>query len=84
MKMYVCAVRDRAADSFGTPIFVPAIGVAQRSFVDEINKKDSQWHDHADDFDLYAIGTYDTDTAALESETPRQLLIGKEVLVPEA
>ena len=42
MKYAVCAVKDRAVDAFNRPIYVPTIGVAIRSFTDEVNRKDSE------------------------------------------
>ena len=52
MKMTVCSIRDRGAEAFGRPFFTPAIGVAIRSFQDEVNRKaeDSQIYLHPDDF----------------------------------
>ena len=61
MKLIVCSVKDRAADAFGRPMFVPSQGVAIRSFSDELNRNDpeNQLYNHPDDFDLYDFGTFD-------------------------
>lgn len=76
----VCAIRDRAVDGFGQPIFVPHVGVAIRSFSDEVNRSDSTLHAHPEDYDLYKLGHYDDATGLLESESPMLLVLGKQVL----
>ena len=34
-KLFVCAVHDSKAEGFGRPMFVPAVGLAVRAFLDE-------------------------------------------------
>lgn len=77
MKQIIVAVRDSQADVFGRPYFVPTEGMAIRSFTDEVNRKsdDNPLHKHAKDFALYCIGTYDDNTAVVESFNPPKLLI---------
>lgn len=82
----VCSVRDRAVDSFGTPIFVVAVGQAVRGFTDEINRKasDNQMNKHPEDFDLFVLGKFDSDTGLfVDTTVPRQIAVGKDVHVPE-
>lgn len=78
----VLAIRDRAADCFGQPIFVANRGGAIRSFGDEINRKveNNQMNSHPEDFDLYELGTFDDQTGTFESQTPRQLAVGKDLV----
>jgi len=85
MKHVVCAVRDRASDTFGRPFFVIAIGQAIRSFTDEINRAsaDNSFNSHPEDFDLYEIGTFDDDSGDLVSIKPRMVAVGKDVRVKE-
>lgn len=84
MIFIVCAVRDRALDAFMSPIFVQAIGVANRSFSDEINRTESAFHSHPDDFDLYQIGSFDDSNGQLTSIDPRVIARGKDVIRPVA
>jgi len=84
MKLIICSVKDRAADAFGRPMFVPSTGVAIRSFTDEVNRadKDNNLHNHPDDFDLYDHGIFDDQTGMFElHEQPKQLAIGKQVKI---
>lgn len=80
MKQVVVSVKDRAADAFGRPAFVPSVGVAIRSFTDEINRDhpDNQMFGHPDDFDLYELAMYDDSTGVVEMlDTPKLLILGK-------
>lgn len=84
MRLIMCAVRDRAADAYARPMFVPSVGIAIRSFSDEVNRKaeDNQMYNHADDFDLFELGEYDDETAKfIILDSPKQLAIGKQVKV---
>lgn len=80
MKLIVLAIRDRAIDAFGRPMFMTATGAAIRGFGDEINdpRADNQMNKHPDDYDLYELGTWDDATGRFEQhEQPKQVAIGK-------
>jgi hypothetical protein len=80
----ICSVKDRAADAFGRPLFVPSVGLAIRSFSDEVNRvaDDNQMHHHSDDFDLFELGTFDDNTGIIECHPqPKLLSLGKSVKV---
>lgn len=82
MKLNICCVKDRAAEAYGRPMFVPSTGVAIRSFSDEINRSDSdnQLFNHPDDFDLYEFGVFDDNTGLFELHSqPKLLTLGKQV-----
>lgn len=76
----ICAVRDRAVDSFGQPFFVRARGEALRGFMDEINNKDSALHAHPEDYDLYVIGAFDDLSGEIIPEKPTMIQIGKDAV----
>lgn len=83
MKQVVIAIKDRAADAFGRPAFVPSVGVAIRSFTDEVNRADpdNQMNSHPDDFDLFELGMYDDSTGVVEMlDSPRLLILGKQAI----
>lgn len=84
MKLVLCSVKDRAADAYGRPMFVPSVGVAIRSFSDEVNRKDAdnQLFNHPDDFDLYEFGEFDDNTGLFSlHEQPKLLSLGKQVKI---
>lgn len=82
MKREVIAVFDRAADAFAQPLFVNALGQGIRMFQDEINRaaQDNPMHHHADDFDLYHLGTWDDSQGKFDNlHEPKQIAIGKQL-----
>lgn len=84
MIQYICTVKDRAADAYGRPMFVPSTGVAIRSFSDEINRNnaENQLYNHPDDFDLYELGQFDDNTGLFTlHEQPKLLSLGKQVKI---
>nr|QJB18842.1 MAG: nonstructural protein [Microvirus sp.] len=84
MKLNLCSVKDRAADAYGRPMFVPSTGVAIRSFSDEVNRNDAdnQLFHHPDDFDLYEFGIFDDNSGTFEIyDQPKLLSLGKQVKI---
>jgi hypothetical protein len=84
MKLVLCSVKDRAADAYARPMFVPSTGVAIRSFSDEINRADAenQLYNHPDDFDLYEFGEFDDNNGQFNLyEQPKLLSLGKQVKI---
>lgn len=82
MILQILVVRDRSADVFGMPTFATAVGIAIRSFADEINRVDNNnvMNRHPDDFDLFSLGTYDDSTGEFTTHKPRQVAIGKDLV----
>jgi hypothetical protein len=84
MKYAVCAVKDRAVNAFNRPIYVPTVGVAIRSFTDEVNRKDSELANHPEDYDLYELGSWDDETAIYTSlEVPRVITRAQDIAIKE-
>jgi hypothetical protein len=84
MLFQVCAIRDRAVDAFNPPLCVAHQGQAVRGFTDEINRKaaDNQLNAHPEDFDLYHLGTFNSETGIFDVGQPRMICVGKDVYVP--
>lgn len=81
MKMVILAVRDSAMDAFMNPFAAPAVGLASRSFSDEVNKSDSPMYGHPEDYDLFELGEFDQQSGRLTSlEAPRQVVRGRDVI----
>lgn len=84
MILFMLAIKDRAVDAFGRPIFFPAVGAAVRAFQDEMNRvaPDNTMNAHPDDYDLYLLGTFEDATGHFEVEAiPKQVAIGKQLKV---
>ena len=82
MILFVVCVKDRAADVFNRPFFVPHRNVAIRDFTDEVNRVagDNQLNKHPDDFDLYLLGEFDDSKGAFLKNEPQVLVRAKDVL----
>lgn len=84
MVQLVCAVFDQAAGVFGRPIFVAALGLASRSFADEVNRvgDGNSMNAHPQDFSLFHLGSFDDESGRLVSlEAPRRLSTASEVML---
>ena len=81
-KLIIVTVRDRAADTFGPPWCTPAIGLAVRSFQEQVNRaaEDNMIYKHPEDFDLFQLGTYDDETATFDVHLPKQVAVGKDMI----
>lgn len=76
MAKYVCAVRDRAIDAFMNPFVVPSVGMAIRSFGDEINRPDGPMGQHPEDYDLYVLAEFDESNGRFSANEPRRVADG--------
>jgi len=81
MNLFVVSVKDRAADVFNRPFFVPHRNVAIRDFTDEVNRSavDNQLNKHPDDFDLYLLGEFNDNTGEFVMVTPQVLVRAKDI-----
>lgn len=82
MHLFVVCVKDRAAEIFNRPFFVPHRNVAIRDFTDEVNRAaaDNQLNKHPDDFDLYLLGEFNDNTGEFSISTPQVLVRAKDVV----
>lgn len=62
----IVAILDDGIGSFMRPICTRSNGEAIRSFIDEVNRPDSDMGKHAADYTLYEIGAFDEETGALK------------------
>lgn len=80
-KLIVCAVMDRAIQTFNRPFYVPAMGAATRSFSDEVNRQaqDNPMYGHPDDFELWRLAVFDEETGLFEDQAPSMIVRAKDV-----
>ena len=84
MVSVIVCVKDSAAEAFGRPMYLQSLGVAIRSFTDEVNRedKDNQLFNHPDDFELYELGVFDDTLGRYElRENPTIVVRGKDVKI---
>jgi len=77
----IFAIRDRAIAAYAQPMFLQTTEQAIRLFKDEVNRPatDNPLYQHPEDFELFQLGEYDTNTAQFTNETPRQVAIGSQL-----
>ena len=83
-KLFVCAVRDTATETFGRPIFVNHSAQAVRSFSDVVSGKDDtqdQIYKHPSEFELWELGTFE-DTSGVFDNRPSRLIRGVDIQQP--
>lgn len=78
MMMNVYAVYDDKAKSFGTPFYIQTDGMARRLFCDQVqdDNRPSLLHDHPEDFSLYRVGSFDSDSGHVKPE-PQPVFLGR-------
>jgi len=81
MILNIFAVRDIKTDQFANPMFLVNALQAIRHFADEVNRVDNDniLNKHADDFELYHLGTYDTNNGLFQTNTPKQIATASEL-----
>lgn len=61
----IFTVEDLKAEACLTPFFSQTAGTAIRSFEQACNQAEHDFHNHAEDYVLYELGTFDQGTGAL-------------------
>lgn len=83
MKTAVVAVRDQKAVTFTQPVTTPNRAMALRSWGDELNDpKNAQQEQskHPEDFSLWYLGEYDSDTGEITPCKPEQMAVASDLI----
>lgn len=85
MKLKMYAIKDRATEQYDRPLYFLSAGQANRAFTDEINRADGNnaIYQHPDDYDMYDIGEFNTDTGETEGKKPELMTRGKDVKIKQ-
>ena len=79
MKLKIFSIFDAKAEAFNTPFFFNMTGQATRAFQDLVADPQSAISKHPEDYTLFEIGEFDTDTANVTPlPTPHSLGLGIE------
>ena len=76
MKYGIYVIRDQRT-SFLTPTVDMNDASALRNFEHAVQDKNSLFFSHVEDYSLYRIGTYDSDTGSIDPEMATLLVDGK-------
>jgi len=80
--LQIFTVYDEKAMCFMPPFFVPAIGLATRTFSDCINSAEHHFSKHPADYTLFKLGTFDDNTGEFILEEKKSLGNGVEFRNP--
>jgi len=84
MKLIIISIRDIVANIYSQPAYTQSKGSALRSFSTEVNRADenNQLYKHPNDFELYALGTFDDEEASFELYAkPEQLGLARDYVI---
>lgn len=82
MKNMMFSIQDRKAVQYGIPFISMNEGVAQRLVADMLAEGKNIWCRHPEDFDLFAVGTFDDETGLPEAFDVPKLITGLSALMP--
>lgn len=71
MNMNIFVVLDKAVGAYERPQFFRSDAEAMRAFVTAVEKPDSPFHLHPEDYSFFRVGTYDDQTGELRPEEPK-------------
>ncbi|WNK14549.1 MAG: nonstructural protein [Microvirus sp.] len=76
MILKIYAIRDIKTASYANPMFEVTDGGMIRNLSDAVNsnEKGNNLYHHSDDFELFQLGTYDTETGLIEGQQPRSII----------
>jgi len=83
MLQKIFTIHDIKASAYLPPFFMPQTGMALRVFGDCINDQEHQFSNHPEDYTLFALGTFDDQTAIAITTPPESLGNGLEFIVKE-
>lgn len=69
--MLLFSVFDVKASSYSAPMAFPTVGMAARSFADEVARPDSNFSRHPEDYDMRQVGELNEQTGELLPCSPK-------------
>lgn len=74
------SIKDAAAEIYHPPFFKGTHGEAERDFKILVDDKQSTLHKFPQQYDLYYLGTYDTNTGKMETlDTPQHVVKASDI-----
>lgn len=83
MRYNLCAILDAKLGEYGPPMAFQKSGQAVRQFGDEVQRQDknNQMYTHPEDFTLWHVGDYESETGEVFTQAPRLLASASEYKV---
>lgn len=73
-------IRD-VKSTYGALMIYESDAVAARQFESDVQRSNGVLHTHYKDFNLYCLGSYNTDNATILTDTPRLVIEGVDCYV---
>lgn len=70
---------DAKMEVYGVPFFAPSSAYAVRMFTDQVNDGDGLMSRHPEDFTLFDLGTFNTESGVITAVAPKALCNGVQV-----
>lgn len=81
MLMQILCVYDSKAESYNRPVYVEAVGIGLRGFMDLLKNPEHEFTKHPEDYTLFHLGEFDTKTAKFDLlKTPKSLGVAIEFM----
>jgi len=76
MKLKIYSLRDQKTDQYLNPMAMQTAGQIIRMLQDEMqNNKENMIGAHAEDFELFEIGEFDSETGVITGHTPKSVSV---------
>jgi len=83
MRMNAYTVRDSAAEAFNDPFFLRTHGEALRYFAQAVNQENHPFNQHPDDYTMFHIGEFCTETGHFFACDPHSLGLASQFIERE-
>lgn len=83
MKIHLYSVRDIKAQTFLQPTPIVNNDVAIRSFGFAINDVNTDYGKHPNDYDLFLVANFETETGQVHSYEPQLITTGMQLYKPQ-
>jgi len=79
MKLKLYSIRDIQTNQYGNPMTLVSNGQAIRTFSTEVNREDktNMMYTNPEDFELYQVGEFETETGIITATQPEQIATAK-------
>jgi hypothetical protein len=75
MKLKIFSIRDQKIDSYLNPMAMTTAGQMIRMLQDEMQQQDNMLGKHAEDFELFEVGEFDTETGTITGHPPKSVML---------
>lgn len=83
MKYVLYSIRDIKLDSYSNPMCLVNDGHAIRTIGDEMRRDGNAFSAHPEDYELFRLGQFDSDTGLYDTHAPKSIVLLSELVRKE-